>query len=176
MASTLSPPTLTPSSPMRTPLRPPRTGTLTHPHVAVQVASLTPPPSMTRLIFPGHYKYPLQPLQQGENWYPEIQSYKERCIHCYPLLPLPPHLALMYNGYMLYGNPDSKNQLGESPGLHEQNTIIIGLSLYTGGGERWDRLAAADLVGSVKGGGPEVISWDRWICWDRSQQYYNICK
>ncbi|KAF8526714.1 hypothetical protein JB92DRAFT_2826471 [Gautieria morchelliformis] len=56
------------------------------------------------------------------------------------------------------------------------NTIIIGLSSYTGGGERWDQLAAADLVGSVKGGGPEVISWDRWICWDRSQQYYNICK
>ncbi|KAF8483247.1 hypothetical protein JB92DRAFT_2837148 [Gautieria morchelliformis] len=57
-----------------------------------------------------------------------------------------------------------------------QNTIIIGLSSYTGGGEWWDRLAAADLVGSVKGGRPEVISRDRWTCWDQSQQYYNICK
>ncbi|KAF8483246.1 hypothetical protein JB92DRAFT_3131979 [Gautieria morchelliformis] len=86
MTLTLAPPTLTPSSPMRTPSCPPRTGALVHPYIAVQAASSTAPPSMTQLVFPRHYKYPLRPLQQGENWYPELQSYKERCLH----IPQPP--------------------------------------------------------------------------------------
>ncbi|KAF8480701.1 P-loop containing nucleoside triphosphate hydrolase protein, partial [Gautieria morchelliformis] len=41
---------------------------------------LIDPPAQhdAQLVFPRRYKYPLQPLQPGEKWYPEIQNYKER--------------------------------------------------------------------------------------------------
>ncbi|KAF8483181.1 hypothetical protein JB92DRAFT_2837194 [Gautieria morchelliformis] len=296
MTSTLAPPTLTPSSLMRTPSCPPRTGALGHPHVAVQAASSTPPPSMTWLVFPRHYKYPLRPLQQGENWYPEIQSYEERFLnlphsrarnrknlHPHPPRPLAPvkakmtvfplveswqfsqlilqvrisieHIAIVQMPgvveaeVVIEGNTDGTREVQTRSFIRDvpwDNTTWNGRLMWasttaarrtTSNSGEWSRaispmddthgnslpmkrsfgmvkhlpinspaydaskedndpltndaassvstsrtspssfsMALADLVGSVKGGGPEVISWDRWICWDRSQQYYNICK